>query len=394
MNIPRIAIVVSHPIHYFCSWYRELARHREWEVMVFFGSAAGAKPYYDSLLDTQVHWEGLRLESFHHEFLNGDQVVPVDNLLDAVNLGNRLDAFGPDVVLLHGYAQRMQRRAFLWARRAEKLILMISDAEMKVPRSLLTRAAKRYPLRWLFRRVNGFLTVGDANEEYYRRYGVDHDRLFRNPFPIDWDLYDAALIQRETLRAEFRARYSIAPDGIVCACVGKFEPRKAQGDILQALSHPEVRGLGIVLFLAGSGKTEQVLKSMVSPGGTAQVIFPGFVPPVELPGLYAATDIYVQPSQKDPHPLAITEAVAMGCPVVASSAVGSVGPTDDVQPDRNGLVYPAGDTAGLASALARLARNPTLRDSFGAASREISAENSRLARGEGLRAALTALGLF
>ena len=91
----------------------------------------------------------------------------------------------------------------------------------------------------------------------------------------------------------------------------------------------------------------QLLKSSV-------VHFTGFVSPEELVAYYAATDIYVHPASIEPHSIAISEAIYMGCPVVISDRCGSYGVSDDVQADRNGLVFPFGDYRAMTACIRSL----------------------------------------
>jgi glycosyltransferase involved in cell wall biosynthesis len=69
-------------------------------------------------------------------------------------------------------------------------------------------------------------------------------------------------------------------------------------------------------------------------------------------------------SEKDPHPLAVSEAMAVGNAVVASDRVGCVGPTDAARPGRNALTYACGDISSLTARLRTLATNGELRESM------------------------------
>ena len=92
-------------------------------------------------------------------------------------------------------------------------------------------------------------------------------------------------------------------------------------------------------------------------------------------------------------PVAISEAVYMGCPVVLSDRCGSYGPTDDVQVGRNGSVFPCGNVRALAAAIATIAADATLARDMADASREHGTQSQRRAHGTGLTAALRAAGL-
>lgn len=79
----------------------------------------------------------------------------------------------------------------------------------------------------------------------------------------------------------------------------------------------------------------------------------------------AEWDVFVLPSRMDPCPLAVLEAMASGLPVVASR----VGGIPEEVGDDGGLLVEAEDVDGLAAAVLRLAGEPALRASLGAAGR-------------------------
>lgn len=388
---PRVAIVVSHPIQHFCPQYASLAKSPSWDIRVFFACAAGTQSYHDQGFGRAVAWEGLGLEMFPHEFLSSTP-SPIDLDLDAPLLEARLDAFGPDAVIVYGYAQRVQRRAFSWARRKDVRLLMISDSELRQRRALHRRLVKRIWLPRYLSRVDAFLTTGDANEAYYRSYGIPDDRFFRTSLSIDYLHYRDSLKDRAAHRLCVRKALGLDEDDIVCANVGKFLVPKRQIDIVRMLAAPGLER--VKLMLVGSGECEASLRATSGAIAPGRVFFPGFVQPRELPAYYAAADLYIQPSEFEAHSVAITEAVFMGTPIVLSDRCGSYGPTDDVQIGRNGHIYPFGDIEALAAVVRRFADQPDLRMRFSLASREIGERGQMLAHGSGLNAALTALALL
>ena len=95
-------------------------------------------------------------------------------------------------------------------------------------------------------------------------------------------------------------------------------------------------------------------------------MFTGFVNQSELPALYAASDVFVLPSEDEPWGLAVNEAMCAGLPVVVSREVGCV--PDLVRDGVNGYTPAAGDVDGLARALRRLIEDEDLRRRQGQAS--------------------------
>ena len=130
----RLAIVVSHPIQYFCPQYSSWARLEGVELRVFFASRQGLDAYHDEGFAGSVQWEGLVLD-FPHEFLAESGKRPVTPVIDAPEVEERLAAFRPDALCVYGYSQLLQRRAAAWARRAGASVLMFSDSELRSKRS-------------------------------------------------------------------------------------------------------------------------------------------------------------------------------------------------------------------------------------------------------------------
>ena len=97
----------------------------------------------------------------------------------------------------------------------------------------------------------------------------------------------------------------------------------------------------------------------------------GFVNQSEIPKTLWLGDIIAMCSETDSHPLAVSEAMAVGNAVVASDRVGCVGPTDAARPGSNALVFPCGDVDALASILCNLAQDDEKREAMRDASRRV-----------------------
>lgn len=345
----RIAIVVSHPIQHFCPMYASWAKLDEFVLKVFFASNLGATKYFDPNFKREITWNNLYLNEFNHEFLNGDLTLQSTRKLDAENLDTKLKEFQPQLIVLYGYFHKISKRARKWAIRNKVEIAYISDAEHKQARPLWKELLKIPYLFFYFRKINYFLTVGDANEAYYRFYGVPQTKLYRMMFSIDIRSYDVAFGNKEKLREQFRSKYNIRVDEIVLTVVGKLVSWKSQDDLIKLLYklEREFPQQKFNLIIAGSGEMEKPWKALSSNLVHNKVHFLGFVEPTVLPEIYAATDVYIHPAKIEPHSLAISEAIYMGCPILVADTTGSWGENDDVQPNKNGFVYTHGNIEEL-----------------------------------------------
>jgi len=339
---PRLAIVVSHPIQHFCPQYASFASSGVFQIKFSSARPWGLNPTSIRTLRIEVSWNNLYLDRFDHVFLNGDRVLPSDQNLDAPSLESALTGFSPDVVVIYGYFQKLQRRARSWAVRNRVKIAYISDSELRQKRNKFRALIKWFVIRAIFSKIDLFLSVGDANEEYYRHYGVGAKRIVRMHFPIDVEHYAAAIHSKAELRSRVRTAYGIDNDKPVLIVVGKLVPWKCQDHIIDALQLLEKRNVTSHLLIVGSGEMEDLWKHQAGLLKKSKAYFVGFVSAEELPSYYAASDIYVHPAMREPHSIAISEAIFMGCSVIISDRCGSYGPTDDVQKN-NGLVYPWGD---------------------------------------------------
>jgi glycosyltransferase involved in cell wall biosynthesis len=368
----KIALVVSHPIQHFCPQYESFAKIDGVEFKVFFASALGYKKYFDKNFQREVSWANVNLHGFNHTFLNGDVALPSDKNLDTPSLDGELASFKPHLLIVYGYFQKFQRRAHRWASGNEVPIAYISDSELRQKRSSWKQLLKYFFLKRYFSSISYFLSVGDANEQFYKYYGVSEDRIVRMHFPIDVVFYRKAFQDRDILRKAVREKYNISENEIVLAVVGKLVPWKNQDHIIQAMQVLEDKGNIFKLLVIGSGEKQEEWARYAKSLKTSQAIFVGFVPPEQLPSYYAACDIYVHPASIEPHSIAISEAIYMGCPIIVSDRSGSHGPNDDVQEGANGFVYPFGDINALANAIKNLAENKERRSMLGKYSHEIA----------------------
>jgi glycosyltransferase involved in cell wall biosynthesis len=163
-----------------------------------------------------------------------------------------------------------------------------------------------------------------------------------------------------------RALLGIAPQRFVVGWIGRMTGVKRTDDILLALRGLRDRGVDACLLMVGDGpdrdQTERRAKEL---GVVRECFFLGYQDDVT--GFLAAFDAFVLPSGNEGTPVSAIEALGAGRPVVATR-VGGV--PDVVRDGVDGYLVEAGDVAGLAEALARLAADPELRDRMGAAGRE------------------------
>jgi glycosyltransferase involved in cell wall biosynthesis len=125
---------------------------------------------------------------------------------------------------------------------------------------------------------------------------------------------------------------------------------------------------------------------------SADVRVLGFVNQLDLPRVYAAADVFVLPSLKDPRATVVNEAMASGLPPIVSEGTGVWGVGDLVRHGQEGYVVPVGGIEPLVDACRRLI-DPSTRAAMAQASRSRVELWSYETAVDGWRAALaTCLG--
>lgn len=371
----RLLIVVSHPIQHFAPFYRALAQEDDIDLTVLFCSRIGVEPYFDKDMNTTIAWKMDLLGGYDHLFLpEADRITSTSpRNVNNPSIGNELKRHNPDAVLIYGYNYITSLRALWWCRRNCIPAMMMSDSELKTARSSRTNAIKSVAVPLVLRKFDAFLTVGDCNEAYYRNYGVAPDKLFRSPFTIDEATYQKAYQNRDSLRGRLRATLGISDDEVLALTVGKMSKRKRPADVIDVARRIKVQGTPVRFVLAGNGEEMERLAAIIKAEGLP-VILAGFINVDELPAYYAAADMIVHPSSRDPHPLVTCEGTCMGLPLILSSRVGAVGSTDSARQGENAEVFEVGDAAALADTVTALALDHERRVAMGRRSREIFEE--------------------
>jgi glycosyltransferase involved in cell wall biosynthesis len=148
--------------------------------------------------------------------------------------------------------------------------------------------------------------------------------------------------------------------------VGTFGKRKGCHELVGAMDILRTAGLDCCLDIVGreeyAGEEQRLRNDIETYGIGAAVSFLGQRAPEGLSCLYTARDVFCLPSHLEGLPLALIEAMACGLPVVATP-VGCVG--DLVIHNETGLLAQVGDATSLAQEIARLARDPLLRQRLG-----------------------------
>ena len=157
-----------------------------------------------------------------------------------------------------------------------------------------------------------------------------------------------------------RRRLGLPDDAVVVTTVANLRREKGYHELLTSAADVLRREPRAVFLAAGQGALKNQLDAQHASLGLGDGFrFLGQVD--DVPGLLAASDIFVLPSRFEGTPVAIMEALSIGLPIVAT-AVGGI--PDEITDGVEGLLVPPREPALLTHALLRLIRDATLRDAL------------------------------
>lgn len=198
--------------------------------------------------------------------------------------------------------------------------------------------------------------VSDKTGEDLIRYEkIRRNKIITVPNGVDQRLFEGR-IESEAKKGEIgiSGRYPILGIG------ARLVEIKGIEYLLGAVSELRERYPGILLVIAGTGPCEERLKNLAGELEISDhVAFLG--PRRDMHELLRVFDMYVLPSLSEGMPLALLEAMAAGCPVVATK-VGGV--PDIIADEYNGVLVAPRDKEALAKAIRDMMDDDEKRNRF------------------------------
>ena len=346
----RLAIVTSHPIQYYAPLFRTLADRDPLDIHVFHGWKGATESAYDPGFEDDVQWDISLLDGYDYTFVPNTSSDPGSHhFRGLVNPGliPDIESWGPDALLLFGWAYQSHLRALLHFS-GDVPIFFRGDSTLLDEQGGLRTGLRRLFLRWVYRHVDVALYVGENNRAYFEAHGLSEGRLAWVPHAIDNARFAEAPDAAEKAR-RWRSDIGIPTDAPVVLFAGKLGRKKAPDVLLDAFL--QLKDERSHLAVVGSGPMEDEL--MARAEGHPRIHFLGFQNQSQMPVVYRLGDVFVLPSRGpgETWGLAVNEAMACGRPVVVTTKVGCA---PDLVDEANGRVVPPEDPDALCNALNEL----------------------------------------
>jgi glycosyltransferase involved in cell wall biosynthesis len=224
------------------------------------------------------------------------------------------------------------------------------------PQSRWIRPIRRLSLLY----SSGILISAKSEMDQVRSdYGVPEHKLLQVFYPIDLNIW----FPEEKIAA--RAALGIRPDSIIAIYHGAIEMHYKGLDTLldawEGVVTPE-RDPRYQLLILGQGSDASALRDRLNRDGRSDVIFRNqwFHDRAEIRRYLSAADVYVFPTRDDVLPVAMTEAMACGLPILTAAARG----VPDIFPEgegSGGVIVPPGSVIDFNGELRRVLKDRDLR---------------------------------
>ena len=360
------------------------------EIQVAYCSMQGAEAKIDPDFGVPVKWD--------IPLLDGYPWVCLPNLSRAPGSGSFFGLFNPGiwrlirrgnfdaVVLYTGYVYATFWMAIAAAKASNIPVLFGTDGNSFQPRDQKSWKipVKKLLLPSIFRLAKVVIIPSEASRQFILGMGIPESQVILTPFVVDnsWWQQRAS----EVDRSEVRRKWGIPEDSVVAVFCAKLQPWKRPEDALRAFAEANVNGAYLVF--AGDGPLRASLEATAkSLGISERTRFLGFVNQTGLPSVYRSSDLFIMPSEYDPCPVVVCEAMLCGCPVVLSDEIR--GRFDLVNDGVTGFIYPCRNVGALASVLRKALTDRSLLHGMAEAAKKRMATWSPAAHVEALVGAIS-----
>ena len=276
------------------------------------------------------YWHILFPESAPEELTGGQIKKRLFKMLDEMN---------PDVVIAGAIAFPSGALAVSWGQRNKKRVIIFDDAKMEsVKRSGIINAIKRAVYQW----ADAMLYPAPDWNPTGHFWGFSDEQLFYGVDVVDNDFW-----KKERYNCQIKGEFFLA--------VGRQIPVKNYISIVKAYNTiiKDYKKKPIKLVFVGEGPEHQAILDYITKNKISDYVqFIPYLSQEELAGTYQHAKGLICCSYQETWGLVINEAMACGCPIIASNECGATNTL--VQHGINGYRYSCHDIRTLSELIIKL----------------------------------------
>ena len=261
--------------------------------------------------------------------------LPAKSFLTEVLFGNF------DIYIIDGYSSLIKLKTMnKLLKEHKKVFINIDGIDIWRKRSKAD-IIKDFVKRRVFRSGAYFLCGSKIAQKTLIEGGAEEDKVFVHPFT---SLHKEDIIlpnQKCALQKEYKEKLNLSGKKAALA-VGRFIPLKKYDVLIKAWQDMPN---DCVLYIIGGGEERDNYERLIKESGVKNIVLIDFLLPQKLSEYFCAADIFVHPSSTETWGLVINEAMAKGCPVIATDHC--VAARELIKDGENGFLTKVGDVAQL-----------------------------------------------
>jgi glycosyltransferase involved in cell wall biosynthesis len=197
-----------------------------------------------------------------------------------------------------------------------------------------------------------YITVSQKDRQALLRAGIQSGKieLIYNAFEME----DMPVISDTWLHSKL----GLSSDRLLCTAVGRLVAIKGYDVLIEAARQACKEVPALTCVIIGEGEMYEKLKNQIEEADLKdRVILAGYFDRNEVASALKCSHLFVMPSRYEGTPIALLEAAALGCPILAS-ATGGI--PELVTNEEHALLVPPGETSALSEGMIRLCKDRQL----------------------------------
>jgi glycosyltransferase involved in cell wall biosynthesis len=326
--------------------FKFLAESGKFTLKVFYTWGENSLNVYDPGFGKQRLWDIDLLSGYDHTFVPNTATDPGSHHHKGIinpDVIEQINLFNPTAMIVYGWnfdSHFKIMRHF----KGKIPILFRGDSTLldeKKAFSIKSFLRQQY-LKWVYSHVDIALSPGTASDAYFKFVGLKSNQIVRATHAVENNRFEMS--SREKLGTSEQGT------PITFLFAGKFEPKKNPLLLISAFKKLYETKKNIHLVLVGDGVLRDgiviELNQLSTQNEQPFTLLP-FQNQSQMPSIYINGDIFVLPSQGpgETWGLALNEAMASGCAVIASDKCGAA--SDLIEDGKNGYIFKSGDENDL-----------------------------------------------
>lgn len=356
----KIAMLAPTPFYYQIPLFVKLANSPKFNLKVYYCSdesvhGKDVKRMYKS--DDKFSEKDALLKGYDYAFLKNYSPSPsfLKWPLGLINLSvwTEIKINKYDLVILQAWNNITWILAILACLKFKTPFVFMTDANVLQENGKMSikKKIKNYLLgEYIFKKADGFLTIGSANEDFYKIYGGAKEKMIEMRYHYGYENFIKNAERLRDIRNADRTKLSINDKDFVLLFVGRLAEDK---NILMLLdAYKSVNFKNKKLFLVGDGPMRKEIEKYIEDNKIDGVNILGFQSRENILKFYNIADALVLPSIIEPWGMVISEALCFGLPVIVSDKVGAG--VDLVKNNENGFIFKSDNVLQLTTSIEKM----------------------------------------